>query len=128
MPTIFITWHAIGDAKTCKICKDINGYTWIFETGKTILTDALFHPIYGIVWSLSEGSNAHARGYLSGHTYNCRCRITYKITAEDTLAKSVYLAEIIKDLANDVSDTKKGNYRTTRPEDIGIDLSKYGID
>jgi len=78
---------------------------------------------------LSLGSNAHASGYLGGHSYNCRCGIDSKIDAEDVLAKCVYLATIVRDAAGEeIPDTKIGNYRTTRPENIGIDLSEYGIE
>ena len=128
MAIIILTWHAHNDAKTCKICAAINGYTWVFDTSKgDVMTDALWHPIYGIVWSLSQGSNAHASGYLSGHTYNCRCKIDHKIDAEDILAKCVYLKEFLEETMSEISDTESGSYRKTTFEDIGIDPSKYGV-
>jgi len=128
MPIITITWHAVEDARTCKICKAIDGYTWIFDTSKgDVLTDALFHPTYGIVWSLDQGSNAHAHGYLSGQTNNCRCQIEEHINMEDVDAKCVYLTELLKDLLSTVSDTEGGDHRTTTFEDIGVDPSKYGF-
>jgi hypothetical protein len=117
MPTVSITWHAMADA--CPICKDLNGYTWVFQVGKDVMTDALFHPQYGIVWSLEQGSNAHAHGYLSGQTNNCRCHIEPHIECEDVLAKCVYLREAIMDMASETSDTKSGSYQTTTFEDIG---------
>jgi len=94
MSKLMITWHASMDDRTCPICRKLNGYTWVFETGKDVLTDALWHPEMGIVWSLAQGSNAHARGYLSGHRYKCRCRITHEFDLEDVLAKCVYLKEL----------------------------------
>lgn len=84
------------DDKTCPVCRALNGFTWVFETGVDVMTDALWHPQFGIVWSLEQGSNAHARGYLSGNLYNCRCNISHKFDLEDVLAKCVYLAEIVK--------------------------------
>jgi hypothetical protein len=120
MAVLTITWH-ICDNNACKICKELNGYTWVFDTSKgDVMTDALWHPQFGIVWSLSEGSNAHARGYLGGRTNNCRCHIESEINAEDILAKCTYLVEMIKDAAGtEVSDTRTGSYRTTTLEDIG---------
>jgi hypothetical protein len=129
MAIITLTWQTTVDDRTCKICKALNGYTWVFDTSRgDVMIDALFHPSMGIVWSLEQGSNAHAHGYLSGQTNNCRCRMHHTIDAEDVLAKSVYLAEIIKDIANDQTDTSLGSRRTTTFEDIGIDPSKYGFE
>jgi hypothetical protein len=123
LPTLLLTWHAVEDAKTCPICQAVDGYTWKFEMGKDILIDALFHPVYGIIWSLSQGSNAHAHGYGQGQRNNCRCQIEPDIDYSDWVDKCDYLVA----LAHDVPDTKGGSYRTTTAEDIGIDLSKYGI-
>lgn len=122
MAKITLTWITHNDDRTCKVCKALNGFQWVFEAGKDVMTDALFHPTYGIVWSLSQGSNAHASGYLTGHTYNCRCRIDYKIEAEDILAKCVYLQQLAMEMSNDATDTKTGSYRSTTLEDLGITL------
>jgi hypothetical protein len=85
---ITITWHAIMDNNTCPICVVLNGYTWVFEAGADVLTDGLWHPQFGMVWSLALGSAAH------GHQrYNCRCHITPEIDVEDVLAKCVFLRE-----------------------------------
>jgi hypothetical protein len=97
MAVVTITWHSHRDDRTCPVCMELDGYQWVFDSGKDVLTDALFHPKFGIVWSLSQGSNAHARGYLSGNHYNCRCGITHDIDAEDIRAKCVFVAEWIKD-------------------------------
>ena len=136
MAILTLTWHASMDEKTCPICRALNNHRFTFDTTKgPHLTDALFHPVYGIVWSMAQGSNAHdmtfGGHYGSGNTNNCRCTVTPNINAEDFLAKCVYLAELLKDALEETNleaDTKKGSYRTTRPEDIGIDLSKYGIE
>lgn len=128
MAIITITWHAIEDNRTCKICQAIDGYTWVFDTSKgDVMTDALWHPQYGIVWSLSQGSNAHAHGYLSGQTNNCRCTIEEHVNAEDVLAKCVFLKETIEGTVKEVDDTESGGVRSTTFEDIGIDPSKYGF-
>lgn len=127
MPTITLTWHSVGDDRTCKICKALDNFVWVFETGKNVMTDALFHPTFGIVWSLSEGSNAHSRGYLSGHDNNCRCEIEEQIFLEDVLAKCVFLKETITET---LSETKAGAWNSSRKttfEDIGIDPAKYGL-
>jgi hypothetical protein len=89
------------------------------------MTDALMHPVYGIVWSLSQGSNAHARGYGSGQRNNCRCQISYELMLEDVLAKCVFLKEIIQQA--ETFDYIKGSSRKTTFEDIGIDPGKYGL-
>lgn len=93
MPTLSITWH-IKDAGACPVCKALNGYTWVFDTGKHELGDELVHPQFGVVWSLSQGSRAH------GHErFNCRCHITYDIDLEDVRAKARVLAERIRQAA-----------------------------
>jgi hypothetical protein len=92
MASISITWHILDDA-ACPICKELNGYTWTFEAGKDVMMDGLFHPKYGFVWSLSEGSNAH--GYHNKGN-NCRCHLSHGINAEDILAKCVYIQEMVK--------------------------------
>lgn len=127
MPTTTKTWHTIGDDHVCPICRALNNYTWVFVTGKDVMTDALWHPIYGIVWSLAEGSNAHSRGYLSGHDNNCRCEIETQYYLEDVLAKSIFLKEMVDAIDAEIKDTQSGGRRRTTFEDIGIDPSKYGF-
>ena len=90
MPSITVTWHSHMDERACKICKALNGYEWVFIAGKDVMTDSLWHPMYGQVWSLSQGSNAHGHNF---ERYNCRCTLTFKLDAEDVLAKSVFLRE-----------------------------------
>jgi hypothetical protein len=81
------------DERTCPICKALNGFQWIFETGKDMLTDSLWHPVFGQVWSLSQGSNAHGHHF---QRHNCRCYITHQFDLEDVLAKCVYLREVVQ--------------------------------
>lgn len=128
MAIITITWHAVKDEHTCKICKKIDGYPWIIDTTKDVLTDALFHPAYGIVWSLSQGSNAHAHGYLSGQTNNCRCQIEAHVSLEDVLAKCTYMVEILKSEIDNAPDYQTGSHRSTTFEDIGINPADYGFE
>ena len=110
MPKIIITWVALHDRKTCLICKDIDGYQWVFEAGKDFMTDALWHPVHGIVWSLSEGSNAHAPGYLSGHIYNCRCELKEDFDLEDILAKCIFLRELVQSQSEPYIPWRGGGY------------------
>lgn len=91
MASLSITWHAVEDARTCPICKALDGYTWIFEAGKEELGDTLFHPQFGVVWNLMLGSRAH------GHErFNCRCHTTHEFDLSDTRAKVQQLAETVK--------------------------------
>lgn len=80
------------DERTCPICLRLDGYTWVFTVGQDHLTDALFHPELGEVWSLSMGSNAHGHHF---QRHNCRCQIEFIIDMEDILAKCVYLREVV---------------------------------
>jgi hypothetical protein len=93
MATLSITWHSVGDNHVCPICKELNGYTWVFETGKDVLTDSLWHPVHGQVWSLSEGSNAHGHHF---QPYGCRCSISHQFDLSDIEAKCRLLAEQIQ--------------------------------
>jgi hypothetical protein len=134
MPSIISTWNTAADDRVCPICNALDGYQWTHQIGKDLLSDALFHPVYGIVWSLSQGSNAHdhtfGKNYGSGNTNNCRCTIEHKIIAEDILAKCVYLKETLEEITQEteISDTRQGSSRRTTFEDIGIDPSKYGLE
>ena len=96
MPTLAVTWHAVMDERTCPICTALNGYTWFFDVGKDELDDSLIHSQFGVVWSLTLGSAAHSRGYLTTHGYNCRCNITYKIDLSDVKAKVQALTERVR--------------------------------
>lgn len=91
MPTLSITWHSLDDARVCPVCKALNGYVWVFEAGADELGDQLTHPVYGVVWSLQDGSHAH------GHAqYHCRCMITHRFDLLDIRAKCRVLAERIR--------------------------------
>lgn len=130
---ITLKWDSHDDERTCKICRGLDNYQWVFIVGKDVMTDALWHPVHGIVWSLAEGSNAHSRGYLSGHNNNCRCEMEESLDLEDILAKCVFLKETIEsfDQLPDVqtgSRTSRGSSRSTTFDDIGIDASKYGFE
>jgi hypothetical protein len=132
MPSVSITWHTQHDDRVCPICQAIDGYIWIFEDS---VPDSLIHPEYGEVWNIHIGSLAHEHQLHKGSKYglisNCRCHTESKITSLKDLADAVRkLKNELKDALGeyDVDDTKSGGYRTTTPEDIGIDLSKYGIE
>ena len=69
MPSITITWNAINDARTCKVCRAAHGFKWTFTTPEP-LPQELVHPMYGVIWNLAIGSRAH------GHSkQNCRCSL-----------------------------------------------------
>jgi len=70
------------DDRVCPICKDLEGYTWIFVVGKDNLRGGfLEHPVHGIVWTVAEGSAAH------GHKGDCRCHITYIVDIQDIVTR-----------------------------------------
>jgi len=85
MTSISITWHTMQDDRVCPVCRQLEGYTWVFEAGKGDLVGRLDHPAYGVVWTTEEGSRAH------GHRGNCRCNITYIVDVKSLLdrAKSI---------------------------------------
>jgi hypothetical protein len=128
MPSVSITWCAVGDDRTCPICKAVDGYTWTFE-GE--VPDDLVHPAYGEIWNITIGSLAHEHkqfGKKYGLLSNCRCHVETKVECQDLIHK---LQEKIEELNNEVSeapDYQKGGHRTTTFEDLGIDPSKYGLE
>lgn len=82
MTSITVTWHAHIDARTCKVCRALDGYQWRFTVGVDKMGDGLIHPVYGVVWNTSQGSQAH------GHTgINCRCNISAEIDVSSLLKK-----------------------------------------
>jgi uncharacterized protein with gpF-like domain len=82
MPTITVTWNAVMDQRTCPICREINGHTWVFQVSETPMPDSLIHPKHGIVWDKFVGSKAH------GHErFNCRCSIIPHVDVRDIHAK-----------------------------------------
>lgn len=97
MPTASITWHTSHDDRVCPICKDIDGYTWIFEG---VVPDSLEHPKWGEVWNKQLGSLAHEHQLHKGSKYgllsNCRCKIECHVSAKDLLEKLKKLREDVK--------------------------------
>jgi hypothetical protein len=80
------------DDRVCPVCREIDGYTWIFEVGKDELNGVLTHPTYGIVWDSQVGSLAH------GHRGNCRCHITYEVNLDDLLQKVMAIHQIVLEM------------------------------
>lgn len=128
MPSVSITWHTLKDGhKICPVCLAIDNYTWVFTDE---IPDTLIHPVYGEVWNTAQGSAVHERGLANGP---CRCHVEPKFSLKD-------LEDLVRKLRDELKaeyegteleeppDTKQGSFRTTTPEDIGIDLSKYGIE
>ena len=132
MATATVTWHTQHDDRVCPICKDIDGYIWTFNGA---IPDSLIHPKWGEVWNTTTGSLAHEHQLHKGSKYEliskCRCEVEGKITSLKEEAEAVRkLKNKIKEALgeSEISDTKSGGYRRTTPEDIGVDLSKYGIE
>jgi hypothetical protein len=133
MPTVSITWVTSHDDNVCPICKAIDGFTWTFENE---VPDSLVHPTYGEVWNIQLGSLAHEhqlhRGSKYGLISSCRCHTESKLTSLRDLADEVRRLknEVKTALGEEISvnDTVGGSSRKTTAEDIGIDLSKYGIE
>lgn len=100
-------WQALHDGHIiCPVCLVLDGYTWVYEAGKDVMTDALWHPVYGVVWSLSDGSSAH--GYH--RVYNCRCDLLEAFDLEDILAKCVFLRELVQSQSEPYIRWRGGGY------------------
>ena len=127
MPTVSLTWHTQHDDRVCPICKDIEGYTWVFIDK---VPDSLVHPVHGEIWNVVTGSLAHEQpqfGKKSGLLSSCRCNLTSEIDLKDILAKVKTLVANING-ESEIYDTQSGGKRTTSFEDLGIDPSKYGFE
>lgn len=136
MPSVSATWKAKNDARTCPICKAMNGYTWVF---KDVVPDSLVHPSFGEVWNTSIGSLAHEhqQTILSGHKIsrtmkygllsNCRCHVEPHFDLKDLLVLIKKLRDEIKGEV-EAPDYQTGSHRTTTADDIGVDLTKYGLE
>lgn len=120
MPSVSITWHTSLDNRVCPVCKALEGYTWTFENQ---VPNSLTHPQFGEVWNTTIGSAAHEKG-MHGQ---CRCHIEPKFDLTDLVERVKKLRDEIKKEYSEIDDTKSGSYRKTTAEDLGIDLSKYGL-
>jgi len=80
VPTTTLTWRIMDNA-ACPICKAINGYTWVIDGP---FPNELVHPVYGLVWNVALGSEAHKHGQAAvfGVKGACRCHmdITYDLS------------------------------------------------
>jgi hypothetical protein len=127
MPSVSITWHAVGDDRTCPICRAINGYTFGPYEGEP--PDSLIHPEYGEIWNKITGSLAHEHkqfGKKYGLLSNCRCHVESKVDVQDLIRLIQNMIVSLKSEVSESPDYQKGNSRKTTFEDIGIDPSKYG--
>ena len=88
-----VTWHIMDDT-ACPVCKQMNGYTWVFEVGQNELNGVLEHSASpnGIAWTVAEGSRAHGGG---GH---CRCWITYEVDFQDLIVKANQILAEVKEI------------------------------
>lgn len=100
MPSITLIWFCIHDQRTCPVCLALHGYQWTFETGKDTFPTELFHPQFGVVWNIAQGSEAHAN-----HRETCRCGITYETDLSDLVTKTKQLLSKLQS-AVQTGDTK----------------------
>lgn len=101
MAKLALTWHTVGDDKVCPICRELNGYTWFFDTelGVSELTNyGLTHPAHGLVWSIVEGSNAHGN-----HRFNCRCSLEYNDELTDLSDLLASAQDLLRALEEEVA-------------------------
>ena len=71
------------DQRVCPICKAIDGFQWVFDVrqGASNLTNqGLVHPVYGLVWTPTLGSEAHGK-----HSNTCRCRLEFDFEFSEML-------------------------------------------
>ena len=80
MASVTITWHTMGDEHVCPICKDLEGYSWMFTIGESTPPTALYHPVHGLVCDMATGSEAHKH-----HRESCRCYLSAEWDLKDIL-------------------------------------------
>ena len=96
MAKIMITWHTMHDNRVCKICQNIDNYTWIYDTRSgPLMTNQLDHPQYGVVWDKVRGSAAHTHG---SHGM-CRCNLSCDIEISDLIVKAQDLLRAVQEAA-----------------------------
>jgi hypothetical protein len=84
MASLSIIWRTMGDNRVCPICAAIEGYTWTFETGaNTGLPQEISHPVYGVVWNIYLGSEAHGK-----HNGTCRCHMEPHFDLSELIVKT----------------------------------------
>jgi uncharacterized protein with gpF-like domain len=113
MPSVSITWRAVGDARTCPICLAVNGYTWTFMN---MVPESLVHPTYGEIWNVSTGSLAHEHkqfGKKYGLLSNCRCHIEPTFDLKDLLESVKKLRDGLKLQMESSTGTIKAEEVTT---------------
>jgi hypothetical protein len=83
------------DDRVCPVCRQLEGYTWVFEVGAGELNGILTHPQIGEVWTLDQGSRAH------GHKGNCRCSITYLVDVKTILERVKAIRDTILNMVSE---------------------------
>jgi hypothetical protein len=76
------------DNRTCPICRDLNGFQWIFEVGVDQFPNGLYHPAHGEVWNMAIGSAAHG-----DNAYMCRCHLETEFELGDILTRVTRIAD-----------------------------------
>ncbi len=76
MVSLLVKWQTMHDLRVCPICRALeeSGYTWVLQGGET----ELYHPTFGLVWTLDSGSDAHGN-----HAGSCRCNLTFDFDYSD---------------------------------------------
>ena len=88
MPTVTVVWRSVHDNRRCKICENLEGYTWQIIGGN--FKGFLEHPQYGIVSTAEHGS-------MVQHSYGvCRCHLEYSIDWADTIRLLTRIRDNIK--------------------------------
>jgi len=86
-----LTWVTMHDQRVCPICLVLEGYQWIFETGKDNFPSELSHPQFGIVWTIASGSDAHGH-----HNGTCRCNIEHQFDFSDITQRITRIANALE--------------------------------
>ena len=91
MTSVTLTWHVLRDGHPiCPICLDIDGYDWVFEVGKDVFPNELVHPVHGVVWNTTVGSEVHAR---HGILFQCKCGVEPKFEFADFVDRIKNIAD-----------------------------------
>jgi hypothetical protein len=92
------------DQRVCPICMALEGYTWVFETGKDQLNGDLIHPDFGLVWNVQSGSEAHGH-----HSGTCRCHMEPQFDFSDLTERAQRLLAVLQS-ASEIGDAKGDSF------------------
>lgn len=104
MAKLTLTWRTLHDDSVCPICKSLDGYQWVFETGtgQGLPTELTANGM--VVWDIATGSEAHGHHrtkqvgfarYTLDPFSSCRCSIDHQLDLSDFVLKAkALLAEV----------------------------------